>query len=80
MGILPINVSIIMKLVNLPSTNVWINPEYVTSVRPATVMKNGPNAGQTGVEVEYEGNSGYRTRTTDVYGTTVEEVVALLSE
>lgn len=67
-----------MKLVNLPSTNVWINPEYVTSVRPATVMKNGLNTGQTGVE--YEGNSGYRTRTTDVYGVSVEEIVALLSE
>lgn len=69
-----------MKLVNLPATNVWVNPEYVTSVRTATVMKNGPNEGLSRVEVEYEGNSGYRTRTTDVYGKTVEEIVALLSE
>ena len=57
-----------MNLVNLPGTEVWVNPEYVTSVRRTI---DGSTV------VEYEGNAGYRTRTT---GTTapVEEVVALL--
>lgn len=72
-----------MKLVQLPGTGVWVNPEYVTSVRPYTI------AGRTGVfsdlqrkakcEVEYEGDAGYRTRR-DVSTATVEEMVLLLTE
>ena len=67
-----------MKLINLPGTEVWINPEYVTSVRQAKTLINGPNAGRLCVEVEYEGNAGYRTRTTDVYGIPANEVAALI--
>ena len=56
-----------MRLVKLPGAKVWINPKYVTSVRPSI----------HGTIVEYEGNAGYRTRTETIPAPT-EEVVALL--
>jgi hypothetical protein len=57
-----------MKLVNIPGTKVWVNPEYVTNVRGI--------AG--GSIVEYVGNAGYQTRTTNSTAS-VEEVVTLLT-
>ena len=67
-----------MKLVNLPGTKVWVNPEYVTSVRQSIPFAHGPDEGRLRVEVEYEGAAGYRTRTTDVFDVPISEVVALI--
>ncbi len=58
-----------MSLVNLPTTKLWINPKYVTSIRQTI----------NGTVVEYEGNAGYRTRTATVL-VPVEQVVALFSK
>jgi hypothetical protein len=68
-----------MSLIQIPGTDVWVNPAYVTSIRPATVMINGPDRGLTGVEVEYEGHAGYRTRTSIARGVTVAEVANLFN-
>jgi hypothetical protein len=67
-----------MRLVKLPGTEVWVNPEYVTSVRQVQPYTNGEHRGQTRVEVEYEGNAGYRTRREDLYGMQAADVVALI--
>ena len=67
-----------MRLVNLPGTDVWVNPEYVTSVHQSTPFAHGPDAGRLRVEVEYEGAGGYRTRTTNVFDVPISEVVALI--
>lgn len=50
-----------MKLKQIPGTEVWVNPEYVTSVRKYVDTKN-PSMKNVRSEVEYEGNAGYRTR------------------
>lgn len=51
-----------MKLKQIPGTKVWVNPEYVTSVREHVDTKNQSMKDVRSV-VEYEGNAGYRTRT-----------------
>ncbi len=56
-----------MRLVELPGIKIWVNPEYVTSVRETV----------NGTVVEYEGNAGYRTRTATL-PIPVEEVVLML--
>jgi hypothetical protein len=58
-----------MKLVQLPTTQIWINPEYVTSIRQTV----------HGTTIEYEGNAGYRTRTETVK-VPVEDVISLFME
>jgi hypothetical protein len=55
-----------MNLINLPTTKIWINPEYVTSIRQTI----------HGTVIEYEGNAGYRTRT-ETINVPVEQIVAL---
>lgn len=75
-----------MTLVKLPGKlveygideghEVWVNPEYVTSVTKSTKpMKNGDFVGKTPIKVEFEGNSGYRTRGVYLFDTTLQEVV-----
>jgi len=64
-------------LVNIPGTQVWVNPRYVTSVR--SVREGLTDASKVDVtEVEYEGRAGYRTRTTSTRAG-LEEVVAALN-
>ena len=67
-----------MRLVNLPGTDVWVNPEYVTSVQQARPYEQGPMQGRSRVEVEYEGNAGYRTKRAELYGVQAADVVALI--
>ena len=74
-----------MKLVKLPGTNLWVNPEYVTSVQDMPVLTSERNVnrhnivGRKRVEVEYEGNAGYRTRHVELLDCTAAEIAALLT-
>lgn len=73
-----------MKLVKLPGTNLWVNPEYVTSVHDIPVLTAERNInrhdmiGRKRVEVEYEGNAGYRTRSVELLDCTAAEIATLL--
>ena len=65
-----------MRLVQLPGTKLWVNPEYVTSVREGPATPSKPDTAVT--VVEYEGDAGYRTTTARIYAE-VSAVVKLLA-
>lgn len=78
-----------LKMVKLPGDlveygrdtghDVWVNPKYVCSVTQSSKpMVNGEHAGRRGIEVEFEGNGGYRTRCVTLFGPSLKEVVSLL--
>ena len=64
-----------MAIVKITGTEVFVNPKYVTSIRPA--CKAHQLEGWKS-EVEYEGNAGYRTRTTQST-LTPDELASLLN-
>lgn len=71
-------------LVQIPGTQVWVNPRYVTSVFAGYVSgtrQPEPNSHkcQMGVLVEYEGNQGYRTRETGTLSS-MQAVLATLNQ
>jgi hypothetical protein len=50
-----------MRLINIPGSTLWVNPEYVTSVGDYQAHRS-VDPSYISV-VEFEGNAGYRTRT-----------------
>lgn len=67
-------------LVQIPGTEVWVNPRYVTSVAPG--YADGPDTKTTGklvmgVCVQYEGNAGYRTKETSTTASMAAVLFAL---
>lgn len=69
-----------MKLVQIPGTQTWVNPEYVTSIhgwKPDLPLNTGMENYHS--EIEYEGNAGYRTRST-ISTATPAELAALVND
>jgi hypothetical protein len=67
-----------MNLIQIPGTDVWVNPIHVTSVRHAERRDTDGPAYIIGAEVEYIGDAGYHTRRT-VTRSSLDEVVAALN-
>lgn len=65
------------KLVNLPGTDVWVNPIHVVYVEQKEPYEKYGNAGRARVEVCITMYGRYRTE--DVYDTTAEKIVALIN-
>ena len=68
-----------MKLVQIPTTRTWINPEYVTNVREYA-RKDLDYVVRTYVSIEFLGQAGHINgiRKVDVTGVPVEEILAVL--
>ena len=66
-----------MKLVHIPGTQEWVNPDYVTSVRPWQQVWNEPRVECQSV-IEFRGDTENTMRTSHSTATP-DEIAALLN-
>lgn len=67
-----------MKLVQLPGTDLYVNPAHVVYVEQKPPYENYAHAGQQRVEVCITMYGRYRTE--DVFNKTVDEVVEIINQ